>query len=71
MVGFAMLSPLSTIIAPDYSDLRFLTIDGNAIAVLVAMIMTVVGKQMRWQLLSAGGLLVSLWSYVAAVSSVV
>ena len=60
-----------SVIAPDYSAIRFRTIDGNAVAMFAVIILAIVGRQMRWQLISAGCILLFLWSLVAALSSVV
>ena len=59
------------IVAPDHSDLRFITIDLNCIAILLAIILAVIGRRMRRKLLPAGCALLTLWLYVDFVSSVV
>ena len=68
---FLAILAFGSTIAPDYSDLRFRTINGNAIAMLLAIILVVIGRQLRWQIITSSCLLLLLWSYLAAVSSVV
>ena len=58
------------VVAPHYSDLRFGTIYLNAGVMFLSAVMALVRRPLRWQLLSASGALVFLWSYVAVVSSV-
>jgi hypothetical protein len=58
------------VIAPHYTEARENIIDANAAGVLVAVLLVVVSKQLRPQLLVAGPLIFVLWIYLAVIGSV-
>jgi hypothetical protein len=59
------------VIAPHYAPARDHTIEANAVAILIAMILVVVGKGMRRHLLPAGCGTIALWLYLGVVGTVV
>jgi hypothetical protein len=57
------------VIAPHYTTARDNTIELNAAAILIAIILVIVGRRTRWQLLLAGSGTIVLWLYLGVVGS--
>ena len=62
---------LPTRVAPDYSDLRYATININAGLVLLSIILGVARIRAGWRVVVVAVPMLFLWSYVAAVSAAV
>jgi hypothetical protein len=59
------------VIAPHDTAARSTLIDLNADVVLVAVVLVVIGRRLRWKLLSAGFGVLVLWGYIAFLEAIV
>jgi hypothetical protein len=65
------VAAFAPVVAPDYSDRRFITIYVNMAVMLGCVIVALLRRQMRRQLLLASCVLLLLWVFAAGVSSAV
>ena len=67
----AVLAGAPLVAPPHYTAARSTVIDVNAVAILVAIVLVVIGRPFRWKLFLAGFGVLILWGYIGFLEAIV